>query len=291
MKKENRETEDSSLNALLIVKSLYPSLHKVEKRIADCILNGPESFVNMTIAQIAGKTGAAHSSIVRFCQIIGFEGFKQLKINIAKNLRRPEEAILPDVEKGDKPDTVLAKVYTLAIRTLEETLDTIDRKEFALAVKLLSQAERIEFYGVGTSASLAMDAYYRFMRIGLPAYAAVDPHISRISAGMLGKRSVAVGISHTGRTKDTFQALKRAKEAGAKIICITSYMKSPITDISDVKLIIVSPETKVLREAVSSRIAHVVLLDGLYTAVALANYERSVRNIEKMTEVLRETRM
>ncbi len=290
MKSEKSERHKAAPDAILVIKSLYPTLHKVEKRIADCILSDPENFINLTIAEIALKTDSAHSSIVRFCRIIGFEGFRQLKINIAKHLRKPEEAILCDIGRGDSPEEVLSKVYALAINTLEDTRDSVDRKAFAQAVNLLAEARRIEFYGVGTSATLALDAYYRFMRIGLPAHAAVDPHIARLSASMLDAHSVAVGISHTGRSKDTFHALGIAKRKGAKIVCITSFMKSPITDISDVRLVIVSPETKVMREAVSSRLAHVALLDSLYTAVALVNYGKSVSSIENMTGILRETR-
>lgn len=51
----------------------------------------------------------------------------------------------------------------------------LDRDELAKAADALLEAERIEFYGVGTSAPIATDAYYRFMRIGLPVYAATDP--------------------------------------------------------------------------------------------------------------------
>jgi DNA-binding MurR/RpiR family transcriptional regulator len=282
--------DDKIVNAISIITNLYPTLNKVEKKIADLILSDPENLVHLTISEIAVKIDVAHSSIVRFCKILGFEGFKQLKINIATNLRKTTDTILLDIERTDKPGVVLSKVYRSAITTLEETLNTIDRGEFTKAVRLLSRAKRIEFYGIGTSAVLALDAYYRFMRVGLPAYAAVDPHIQRVSASMAGKDWVIVGISHTGRTRDTFDALKIAKERGAKIICITSFMKSPIVSISDVGLVIVSPETRVMKEAVTSRIAHVALLDSLYTAVAVANYEKSTSHLESMSNILNETR-
>ncbi len=283
-------TNEKNFNAISVIANLYPILNKVEKKIADRIMEDPESLVHQTIAEIAEKIGVANSSIVNFCKALGLDGFKQLKINIATNLRKTAEAILLDIERNDKPDVVLTKVYRSAITTLEETLNTIDRAEFAKAVKLLSRAGKIGFFGIGTSAVLALDAYYRFMRIGLPAYSAVDPHIQRVSAGMADRNSVIVGISHTGRTRDTCDALKIAKDRGAKIVCITSYMKSPIINLSDVGLVIVSPETKVMKEAVTSRIAHVALLDSLYTAVALENFEKTTSHLESMSKILNETR-
>ena len=283
--------EENNVNAIGIISSLYPTLNKVEKRIADFIISDPENLVHLTISDIAAKIEVARSSIVRFCKILGFAGFKELKINIATNLRKTIDNILLDIQRTDDPSTVLSKVYRSAITTLEETLNTIDRREFAKAVKLLCLAKRIEFYGIGTSAVLAMDAYYRFMRAGLPAYAAVDPHIQRVSASMANKDWVIVGISHTGRTRDTFDALKIAKEHGAKTICITNFMKSPIASISDVGLVTVSPETMFMKEAVTSRIAHVALLDSLYTAVALANFKKSSTRLANMARILNDTRL
>jgi DNA-binding MurR/RpiR family transcriptional regulator len=108
---------------------------------------------------------------------------------------------------------------------------------------------------------------------------------------MASRDWVVVGISHTGRTRDTFDAIKIAKEHGAKTICITNFMKSPIASISDVGLVTVSPETMFLKEAVTSRIAHVALLDSLFTAVALANYAESSSRLENMARVLDKVRL
>jgi DNA-binding MurR/RpiR family transcriptional regulator len=101
---------------------------------------------------------------------------------------------------------------------------------------------------------------------------------------------VAVGISHTGRTKDTFQAIQIAKEKGAKTICITSFTQSPIYDICDVKLVTSTSETRFLKEAVSSRIAQIALLDSLYTCIAIKKYDTVVEKIGTMAEILNEMR-
>ena len=277
-------------NCLVTIRSQYPDMHDVEKKIADFILKWPEIAVNMTVAQVAKETGVADSSIIRFCQRLGFDGFTQLKINIARNLKKPEELILEDICKEDDPFTITSKVFASSIRALTETVNMLDKQELADAVDVLLEAKRIEFYGVGTSANLAADAYYRFMRIGLPAYAATDPHIMRMSASMLDANCAAVGISHTGRTRDTVRTLEIARSKGAKTVCITSYMKSPIVEVSDIKLITSTPETRILKEALSSRIVHIALLDSLYTSVALRKYEAVVENLENMTEILNEMR-
>ncbi|NJD02466.1 MAG: MurR/RpiR family transcriptional regulator [Ruminiclostridium sp.] len=277
-------------DCLIEIRSLYPSFYDVERKIADFITKQQEVIVHMTVAQISKEIGVADSSIVRFCQKLGFNGFTQLKINVAKNLKQPDELLLEDIDQNDSAYEVTAKVFSSSIQALTDTIKMLDRDELDKAVEALLSAGRIEFYGVGTSATIAMDMYYRFMRIGMPAYVAVDPHISKVSASMLDDRCVAVGISHTGRTKDTIRTLQIAKSKGAKIICITSYSGSPIFELSDIKLVTSTVETRFMKEAVLSRIAQIALLDSLYTCIALRKYEFVSEKINDMTELLNEMR-
>jgi RpiR family transcriptional regulator, carbohydrate utilization regulator len=281
---------ENNRNCLLIIRSAYPSLHETEARIADLITEKPEAVIHMTVAQLAKEIGVADSSVIRFCQKMGFNGFTQLKINLAQHLKNPEAIILNDLKSEDDSYTIVSKVFASSINALNDTLKMVDKNELLNAISALLSAKRIEFYGVGTSVPLAVDAYYRFMRIGLPAYAATDPHISKISANMLDKDCVAFGISHTGRTVDTIKAIEIARNKGAKTICITSYINSPITEIADIKLVTSTNESKFMKEAVSSRLAQIALLDGLYSCVALKKYNSTLENLENMTEILNEMR-
>ena len=277
-------------NPLLVIKSMYPSFHRAEKQLAYFVLNNPEKIITLSVNQIAARTKIACSSVIRFCKVIGYSGLKELKINIAKNINSEQNMIFEDIKIGDRGDKIMAKVFDSTINTLADTLKAINKNSFAKAVSLIANAKRIEFYGVGTSATIAIDAYYRFMRIGFPAFAATDPHISRISASKLNANSVAIGISHTGRTKDTFETLNIAKKQGANIISITTFQNNAITKISDVQLVVSSTETKVMKESISSRIAQIAIIDSLYVAVALNKYSKTIMNIDAITEIYRNLR-
>lgn len=244
----------------------------------------------MTIAQLAILLSVADSSIVRFCRLIGLNGFTDLKINLAKNISKSSYLIPEEISLHDDDYSIALKVFSSSIQTLQNTINTLDKEEFHRTVQLLLEAKRIEIYGIGTSATLAQDTYYRFMRIGLPAYAATDPHISRISASMLDDECVVLGISHTGRTKDTIEALQIAKGKGAKIIGITSFYKSPLLDLSDRRLVISSIEADFLKEAVSSRIAHLGLIDSLCTCLIIRRYKQTEPLLDSMTYILNQLR-
>lgn len=278
-------------NILLIIKRLYPSFHRVEKKIAKFILKNSEKIPYMSIGQISKDLNVAESSIVRFSKTIGLDGFKQLKINLTKSLKDPEELIYEDIKKNDSQHEIINKVFLNSIKTLKESLQTIDENQFSMAVEAILMAKRIEFYGVGSSSILAQDAYYRFMRIGIPVFAVVDPHVSRISASTMDGTCLAIGISYTGRTRDTIETLEIAKNEGAKTMCITCFPRSKITKVSDIQIVTPTSEIKILREAISSRIVQIAIIDSLYTAVALKKIDTVVNRIENLSEILNTTRL
>lgn len=285
---------ENSENCLVTIRSIYPSLSKVEARISDYILDNDQNIINMTISNFAQQVEVAESSIIRFCRRLGYDGFTSLKINLAKNTQSSKEYVLDEIsidEDSVDPMRVTAKVFSSISRTLSETLQIIDSSALERTVDLLCSAKKIVFYGVGTSATIATDAYYRFMRIGLPTSASIDPHIMMISASMLNKDCVAVGISHTGCSKETIRAMRIAHDCGATTICITSYVDSPITKYSDVRLVTSASESKIMREAVTSRIAHISLLDSIYTCIALRKYDIVHEKIDSMHELLQDARL
>lgn len=282
---------EDNRNSFVLMRNLYPTFHKVEKKIADLFLEQSEKVVYMSIKQIAEELNIAESSIVRFCKTLGIEGFKQLKINLAKNMEHPENLIYKEIKKTDSRQTLTQKVFLSSIEALKEGIDTLDIDQFDMAVDAIINAKRIEFFGVGTSAALVQDAYTRFMRIGFPAYATTDPHFARMSAATMDKDSLAIGISYKGRSRDTIEALKTARGKGAVIMCITCFPRSPITSISDICIAITTSESKILREAISSRIALIALIDSLYTCVAVEKFDSVIEYIENISDILNDVQI
>lgn len=277
------------MNCLALIQNMLPSLTKKNVVIANYILENSEHVTNMTTAALAKEISVAESSIIRFCYILGYSGFTNFKINLAKSLKNEDMIVLDDLvidKKNLEHTTVMKQIFSSVSSVLNETLKIISPKDLSDVIECLSKARRFEFYGVGTSSTIANDAYYRFMRIGLPAQACTDPHIMMISANMLDSDCVAFGISHTGQTSDTIKALEIAKEKGAATICLTSYMNSPITKYSDIKLVTSTLQDIGSNEAIASRIAHIALLDTIYTCIALQNYDSTREHIDSMHEIL-----
>ena len=120
-------------------------------------------------------------------------------------------------------------------------------------------------------------------RIGIVAFAWNDPHIALTSATLLGPRDVAIGISHTGTTKETIEALAKARSRGATTIAITNFPLSRLTGTADITLTTAARETSLRSGATASRIAALTVVDCLYIAVAH-------RDLDRATKAVTETR-
>lgn len=279
---------ENRMESLSFIKSYLPSLKGVEARIGTYIVNHPEKVVHMTVAQLAKEASVSQGSIISFCRSLRFGGFTDLKIGLAADLQTKDRFLLGDikVDGEPKPYSVMAQIFQTVFCMLQDTLGLVPPDTLAQAVEAIDLAKQVEFYGVGTSAPIAWDAYYRMMRIGVNAYACVDPHIMLISANRMGQNKTAVAISHTGRTKQTVDALKKAKEKGATTICITSNAGSPITHVADITLLTSTAGSSQMEEATAARIAHIALLDSLCTCVAMKHRQSTRARQEQMGELL-----
>lgn len=278
-------------NCLGKIRSYYARLSEKEKKIADYILDSPEKIIHNTINEVAEDLNVADATVFRFCKRIGFKGYQAMKIALASEIFEPIQQIHEEIKEDDTEKTVAVKIFQSNIRALENTLQILDGPSIQKAVDLLLQADRVEFYGTGGSNVIAMDAFHKFVRTGIKAFAFIDSHFQLMSASQLGKKDVAVVISHSGTNKDTINILRTAQKNGAKTIGITSYPKSPIGQNVDVALFTSSEETEYRSEALSSRIGQLSLIDALYVNMMIRNKEKAKNSLDKVREAISNTRM
>lgn len=280
-------------NPYILLKSEYPRFLKSEKKIADYVLANSEKIPAVTIAVLSKKIGVAESSIVRFCKSIGFEGFTDFKISLATyadTSNKESGFICSDISKNDKIENVFQKAFENSITGLQDTLAVFDLKKAEKAVDLIFKAEKVYFIAVGFSAPIADDATNRYMRIGIPAVSYTDPHIASVACSLADEKTVIIAISHAGRTPEVINPIKLAKENGATVISITSYSKSPLEDLSDIVLEICSAEATLLNEAITSRIAHISVLDALYTGICVKYYDETTMYLNNFNTLMEQVR-
>ncbi|MGQ9631646.1 MAG: MurR/RpiR family transcriptional regulator [bacterium] len=272
------------------LRGVYPSLNPAEMKVADFILKDPEAVIRLSITEVAEKSDTSEATVVRVSQLIGYQGFQELKIVLARDLGGSFRYIHEEIKRGDSASAIAEKVFQGNIQAIRDTLDILDRGEFERAIDAIRKAHHVDFYGVGTSGFVALDAQNKFLRIKIPSRAFIDPHSQAMSAALLDKGDVAVGISHSGSTKDIVDALSIAKSAGATTICITNYTHSPIIKVADIKLYTASRETTFRSGAITSRIAQLSIIDALFLGVAMSRYDETIEYLERTTEAVKAKR-
>lgn len=175
-------------------------------------------------------------------------------------------------------------------QTIHDTLRAVDKDNFNKITEILSNANNIYIYGIGASAGIANDFRQRLTEIGFNAFFFSDIVNMRISTLNIKDGDVAVGISNSGRTSATVDALKNARKKGAETICITSCPKSEITKNSDYSIAIKTDEIQYPIEAISARIAHVSILDSIAVALSSRHYNEAVERAAEIHDLVENLR-
>jgi RpiR family transcriptional regulator, carbohydrate utilization regulator len=268
------------------LRATLESLPPAARRIAKVIAENPAEVVHMSVTELADLAEASEGSVVSLSRQLGAKGFHHLKIALARDLVQPVHMIHEDLTPDDDAATIVGKIFLSNIQALYDTLKILDRAAVARAVELILAAERVELYGIGSSAPIAEDAHYRMLRIGVNCKVITDSHIQAISASLTGPTVVVITVSHSGSTHETLTATRLAHKAGARTICITNYGRSPIQSYSDIVLHTMARETEFRTEAMTSRIAQLSIVDTLIACLGMANRDKAIDTVRQTFEVL-----
>lgn len=258
------------------------SMGPAEKRIAEYLLQHSGEIINISVAELAEKCDCGVATVVRFSQHLGFEGYGDMKLRIAAEINSSSD-ISSQIEKGDSCFVIFKKRIFDIAESLYSTESVLDEESMNKASEVISQTDRIVIFGLGNSAAIAQDAAHKFLRLGLSAQACCDNHMQAIISSHLKRGNVAIGISHSGASKDIVEALRLAKACGATTIGVTNFNTSPIVEASDICLFTKADETKHSILAMSSRIAQLAIFDSIYTHIAI-NYDKDAKKAVYNTE-------
>ena len=255
-------------NVELVLKSRMPHLKRTEKQIAQFILSDAALAATLTISELSKSSGASTASVSRLCTKFGFDSFKQFQLALAKSIsstaREPEDELFSD----DAPAEVIRKVFALNKISLEETERILDKAALIKAARLISRAPKVVFFGLGGSAAIAKDAEIHLSHLGVNAYSYSDPYQMVIAAIGLKRGDVAIGISHSGQTRNAIESISMAGQSKAATIAITNYIDSPLAKAADIVLLTSYKEREIRSAKSSSRIAQLCILDCIYFIVA-----------------------
>lgn len=274
------------------LRVLLPGLQPAMRRVAELIVLDPTQAAAMSISALAREANTSETTVMRLCRELGVAGYPQLRLDLAREAGAQgrddaEYAESTDIAPGDDLAHIVEKVAYGDTRSVTDTAKFISIPILATVAELVVAAPRIEIFGVGASGIVALDLQQKLHRIGLISHAHPDPHLGLMSAALAFPGCVAIGISHSGVTLDTIQALQMATDHGSTTVAMTNVLDSSITEVADHVLLTAAWETKFRAGATGSRLAQMALVDYLFIAVAQQSFGSSIHALEDTRAAVR----
>lgn len=278
------------------IRGVLPALTPAERRVAEVVLADPGETVRSTIGELAERCRTSLTTVTRFSRALGLSGYQELRLALATDAGHvrsrnwvlgADAAIGPD----DPLKRVLANLLATDVRALEETAAQLDLDALERAVEAMSGAGRIDIYAVSGSGPIGQDLQRRLHLIGCTCHVWTDVHDALASGALLGQSDVAVGISHSGETREVVEPLTLARENGATAVAVTNFPRSAISSAADLLLTTAARETTYRSGSLSGRHTQMLVVDCLVIGVAQRRSTTSDDAVAKATKAVRPHRI
>jgi DNA-binding MurR/RpiR family transcriptional regulator len=210
------------------------------------------------------------------------EGYQEFKMQLSLGLATRQQ--LGNGQEVAETDDLADCVLKLSMKALQETYLLLDREALDHVVSLIESAKSIYFFGIGDSLLMAEEARNKFLRVTGKVSCIADPHLQSMAAALLSKDDLVIIFSYSGATKDSIHVAKQAKNAGAKIVCITHFMKSPLTALTDEVLLCGAKESPLDGGSMAVKMGQLFLIDLLYQQYYKRNHKTAQENKEKTSK-------
>ncbi len=277
------------MNTLEKIQSNLENFSKSERKVAEVIIASPQTAIHSSIATLAKMADVSEPTVNRFCRRLDTKGFPDFKLHLAQSLANGTPYVNRNVEESDGPDAYTHKIFESTMACLDVTKNNLDTTQINRAVDLLTQAKRISFFGLGSSATVAKDAQNKFIRFNIPITCFEDIVMQRMSCINCTDNDVIVLISYTGRTKSMVEVANLGRESGATVIAITS-KDSPLDKAASLSITLDIPEDTDVYMPMASRIVQMTIIDVLATGFTLRRGSGFKENLRRVKEALKDSR-
>lgn len=278
----NRETQTGTLIRL---RGLYPSLKTALQKVADVILKQPEMAIYASVNEVAAVAHVSEATVMRFCRILGFKGFQDFKIALAREMVIPSPRFHEEAP-GEGDGAMVRKVFQINSAALQDTLEILEIEAMHTAAQILIDAPQVMVIGVSGSGPAVAYAGNRFLLLGIKAFMYTDFYLMLMAASLLSAGDVLLAISNSGTTREIIETVRVAKEKDAQVICITNNSLSPLARICEPALVTASREMSLPEEAVASLVCQISILDALSAMILQARSSQSQETLDKMEKAM-----
>ncbi len=256
------------------IAALEPSLQRSERRVAATVAEDLAAAVECTAQELADRAGVGRASVIRTAQTLGYDGYPQMRVALAREL-----ALAP--AHAESTDTAIGRLRGAVEqfgRNLPRLTAALTEELVEAFVAAVDTAPRVVVVATGLSAPLGLDLAMRLGSAGRPAEYLPDALAQQIAAGSLEPGSVCLVVSGSGATATSLDAAAAARQAGATVLVMTSFARSPLVAHADVALVI-PPVTESFPDELlhTSRAALALVIETLVDVLVARRGSRGLR--------------
>lgn len=269
---------------------------ELELELSRYLMNLDENeIVSKTITEMATDANMSQSTVYNFVKKIGFNGFQDFKIQVAKNLISENEnpdkkLVMSDISKEDSIEKIANKVVHFNQNALESILHFLDETVLSNVLLDLENSDSLHFFGQGGSSVVAYDAYQKFSRSKYRCSYYSDYHIQLMMAAKLKASDCCFVYSHSGNTRETLKIARVLKEKGCTVVAVTGNPNSELVELSDHTLFAFTDEAKFRTESLTSRILYLTIMDIIYTCIMIRGGNENMETINSIRKIVKDTR-
>lgn len=218
---------------LEVIKAQYDRIFSAERKVAAFVLKNPQKAVDCNVSELARNSGVSDATVVRMCHHIGYTGYYQFRITLARDLGKKQYSSVDEIESKDSVEKMFGE-FAKAMLVIGRRLDLEVVRD---CVNLLKTCKQAHIMAVGNTCPLAQYMGFRLGRLGIKSTYNVAPEYFLNHVNLADEGDILIAISQSGTSKQVIQGMELGREKGLKMIAITAFAQSPVSNMADYVLL------------------------------------------------------
>ena len=260
----------SQQNILAIIESHLDKMTDLEQRIGHYFLDPNSIQEDLSSLQVAQTLHISQAALTRFAKKCGFKGYREFSFQYLQDLQKAQ------TESDNMQSSLSRHVLYNYNQIHQQTKELIDEEKLERVAQIIEEADRVYFFGTGSSGLVARDMKLRFMRLGVVCEALTDQDGFAWTTSILDKNCLVIGFSLSGQTQSIIDSLIDAKNMGAKTILVTGQPEKIQEDFTEVVPVALQSNTEFILR-VSAQFPMLLMIDLIYAFFLEINREKKER--------------
>ena len=260
----------SQQNILAIIESHLDKMTDLEQRIGHYFLDPNSIQEDLSSLQVAQTLHISQAALTRFAKKCGFKGYREFSFQYLQDLQKAQ------TEADNMQSSLSRHVLYNYNQIHQQTKELIDEEKLERVAQIIEEADRVYFFGTGSSGLVARDMKLRFMRLGVVCEALTDQDGFAWTTSIMDKNCLVIGFSLSGQTQSIIDSLIDAKNMGAKTILVTGQPEKIQEDFTEVVPVALQSKPEFILR-ISAQFPMLLMIDLIYAFFLEINREKKER--------------